>query len=284
MGLVIVFVILDIFSSLKYILKTTYKCFEGLLMSKLFYTPNGWSSDDTYVSLMNSNANVFFLYTHAVRRLMLMGTPKSGSKSLMNPWSSYLYLASSCYPNVTYLHIVRCSLAWWFRIDSLYKLRELVLEECEIDESGIEILANYCSNIKTINFISTDVRISHKNLPYFADISDKNYSKLFTSGNRNNKYCKHQSKVNTQSENRLYMFPNLKEIVVKSCNDVFNVFVIYLFLSISPKLSIIRFTDSIHLKKAFYPSNVHICTLKNETWNVITATHIKEIKKFWRIP
>ncbi|KAI9098857.1 hypothetical protein DFS34DRAFT_92511 [Phlyctochytrium arcticum] len=90
-------------------------------------------------------------YTHTVRDLCFTGTtdPQSPSRGLLNPWASHLYLLTSCCPRLTRLHLVGCSLAWWFRLARLKSLQELVLETCELDETGLEILAESCGDVMT---------------------------------------------------------------------------------------------------------------------------------------
>ncbi|KAJ3180056.1 hypothetical protein HDU87_002279 [Geranomyces variabilis] len=107
-------------------------------------------------------------YTQTVRDLVFAGGG-SGSDSggqqqqptrgLLNPWASHLYLLTNCCPNLRRLHLVGCSLAWWFRLARLDQLQELVLEGCEVDETGLEILAESCGRgCESVAFVGGQVR------------------------------------------------------------------------------------------------------------------------------
>ncbi|KAJ3173578.1 hypothetical protein HDU88_002664 [Geranomyces variabilis] len=108
-------------------------------------------------------------YTQTVRDLVFAGGG-SGSESggqqqqqptrgLLNPWASHLYLLTNCCPNLRRLHLVGCSLAWWFRLARLDQLQELVLEGCEVDETGLEILAESCGRgCESVAFVGGQVR------------------------------------------------------------------------------------------------------------------------------
>ncbi|TPX71236.1 hypothetical protein SpCBS45565_g01211 [Spizellomyces sp. 'palustris'] len=100
-------------------------------------------------------------YTHTVRDLCFTGTtdPQSPSRGLLNPWASHLYLLTSCCPNLRSLHLVGCSLAWWFRLAKLDRLKVLKLEACELDETGMEILAGSCGQaVERIVLVGGEVR------------------------------------------------------------------------------------------------------------------------------
>ncbi|KAI9014893.1 hypothetical protein BC832DRAFT_589373 [Gaertneriomyces semiglobifer] len=92
------------------------------------------------------------------------GTPSSpppGARGLMNPYASHLYLLSSCCANLKHLWISRCSLAWWFRLDKLTHLESLILEACEVDETGLEVLAGCCgSSLRKLVVVGGRLRCS----------------------------------------------------------------------------------------------------------------------------
>ncbi|KAI8915315.1 hypothetical protein DFJ77DRAFT_363548 [Powellomyces hirtus] len=100
-------------------------------------------------------------YTHTVRDLSFSGTtdPNTPTRGLLNPWASHLYLLTNCCPNLRRLHLVGCSLAWWFRLAKLVELQDLVLEGCELDETGLEILAESCGKgVQQLTFVGGEVR------------------------------------------------------------------------------------------------------------------------------
>ncbi|KAJ3162417.1 hypothetical protein HDU86_004897 [Geranomyces michiganensis] len=107
-------------------------------------------------------------YTQTVRDLVFSGGgggSESGgqqqqpTRGLLNPWASHLYLLTNCCPNLRRLHLVGCSLAWWFRLARLDQLQELVLEGCEVDETGLEILAESCGRgCESVAFVGGQVR------------------------------------------------------------------------------------------------------------------------------
>lgn len=274
------FLVVDTVSTARILAKLTYLRLEELLSSGFWTTPYGWSTTDEESSL-KSRAKTLYMYTHAVRRLQFLGTASSNSKGLMNPWSSYLYLASSCYPNITYLHIIRCSLAWWFRIDFLNNLSELVLEECEIDESGIEIFANNCPHIRIIRFLSTNVRTPPDDLPHLKDLSKNNPRRTCPpqESPRRTKLTKCRSFAS-----KGVLFADLKEICIKSCHDGVDMLTIYFFLLTCPNIRVIRFADSKFLKDIFYPNHARLEIIKNEEWYVIMPYSLEDIKKIWSIP
>ncbi|RKO83563.1 hypothetical protein BDK51DRAFT_49858 [Blyttiomyces helicus] len=97
-------------------------------------------------------------YTRLVRDIRFRGS-EALSRGLMNPWASHLFLLSSCCPNLSRLHLLRCSLAWWFRLAPLPNLKELVLEKCELDDAGIEIVAAACRGLEGLHLRGCEVRV-----------------------------------------------------------------------------------------------------------------------------
>lgn len=273
-GMFIAFLVIDAATSARVIIRRAYLHLEELLLSRFWYASHGWSST-IEESNLTTKARILYLYTHAVRRLQFLGTTQPSSKGLMNPWSSYLYLVSSCYPNITYLRIVRCSLAWWFRIDSLAGLSELVLEECEIDENGMEIFAINCPHVRVMRFLSTNVRISVGSIPRL-----KSLRCLFNGDYRSDESPlseKNPTIVNT-------LFADLEEICFKSCHCDVDASTIYFFLLYCPKIQVVRFYDSKPLKDTFFPDFARLQIINNERWYVMASYRLDCIKKFWSIP
>ncbi|KAJ3062760.1 hypothetical protein HDU98_001382, partial [Podochytrium sp. JEL0797] len=75
--------------------------------------------------------------------------PFWGLMSSYTPWHLYLLTHSiSEHPEVTHLTLSRISLAWWFRVERVPNVQVLVMHACELDETGIGLVARACVGVK----------------------------------------------------------------------------------------------------------------------------------------
>ncbi|KAI9362028.1 hypothetical protein DFJ73DRAFT_813016 [Zopfochytrium polystomum] len=82
-----------------------------------------------------------------------------GLMSPYTPWHLYLLTHSvSHHPKLRRLTLSRVSLAWWFRLHPVPDLKILVLAGCEVDETGIGLVARACPGLLGLVVRGCEVR------------------------------------------------------------------------------------------------------------------------------
>ncbi|KAJ3416370.1 hypothetical protein HDV05_001938 [Chytridiales sp. JEL 0842] len=82
-----------------------------------------------------------------------------GLMSPYTPWHLYLLTYSlSRNPNLRKLTLSRVSLAWWFRLHPVETLQVLVLNRCEVDETGVGLVAKAFFGLRGLVVRGSEVR------------------------------------------------------------------------------------------------------------------------------
>ncbi|KAJ3127033.1 hypothetical protein HK100_009976 [Physocladia obscura] len=85
--------------------------------------------------------------------------PFWGLMSPYTPWHLYLLTHTlATHEEITHLTLSRISLAWWFRLHPVSQLRVLVLQTCEMDETGIGLVAKAFEGVRGVVLRGSEVR------------------------------------------------------------------------------------------------------------------------------
>ncbi|ORY52545.1 hypothetical protein BCR33DRAFT_845677 [Rhizoclosmatium globosum] len=86
-------------------------------------------------------------------------TPFWGLMSSYTPWHLYLLTHTlSLHPAIQNLTLSRISLAWWFRLHPVPHLQILILHACELDETGIGLVAQAFPGLLGLVLRGSEVR------------------------------------------------------------------------------------------------------------------------------
>ncbi|KAJ3031177.1 UNVERIFIED_CONTAM: hypothetical protein HDU68_006048 [Siphonaria sp. JEL0065] len=110
--------------------------------------------------------------------------PFWGLMSSYTPWHLYLLTHTlSLHPQITHITLSRISLAWWFRLHPVPQLQVLILHSCELDETGIGLVAHAFPGLLGIVLRGSEVRCGGWDMESIRrGSSSTNGRLLYTSG------------------------------------------------------------------------------------------------------
>ncbi|KAI9351442.1 hypothetical protein BDR26DRAFT_428865 [Obelidium mucronatum] len=106
--------------------------------------------------------------------------------SSYTPWHLFLLTHTlALHPDITHLTLSRISLAWWFRLHPVPQLQVLILHSCELDETGIGLVAQAFQGLLGIVLRGSEVRCGGWDMESIrrgsaATISNRNVSPAST--------------------------------------------------------------------------------------------------------